>query len=88
MEDAATAEISRAQLWQWRKHNAQLEDGRAFDLTLYQELRTEETQVTKSLVGEEVFSTGLFEQAIHILDELVQSDQFEEFLTLPAYQIL
>jgi malate synthase len=75
MEDVATAEISRAQLWQWRRHRVALADGGAFDDALYNELRGELLHT----LGEEVWG------AAELLDELVLSDTFEEFLTLRAY---
>ncbi len=75
MEDVATAEISRAQLWQWRRHRVALADGGVFDDALYNELRGELLHT----LGEEVWG------AAELLDELVLSDTFEEFLTLRAY---
>ncbi|MBC7541609.1 MAG: malate synthase A [Candidatus Sericytochromatia bacterium] len=82
MEDAATAEISRAQLWQWRVHGARLTDGRSVTADLYREVRA--TEVTR-LEGE----TGQsLQAAAGLLDDLVLSDQFAEFLTGPAYQVL
>ena len=75
MEDVATAEISRAQLWQWRRHRVALADGGTVDDALYTELRDE----LHRALGDEVFN------AAELLDELVLSDTFEEFLTLRAY---
>jgi malate synthase len=75
MEDAATAEISRAQLWQWRYHEVSLSDGGVMDDALYLSLRDE-------IVPE--LGEGGF-QAAQLLDDLVLSQTFEEFLTLRSY---
>ena len=77
MEDAATAEISRAQLWQWLKNSARLDDGRVFDRAMYQRVRDEELAKL----------SGTDKRAVELLDRLVEGD-FLEFLTLPAYALL
>jgi malate synthase len=83
MEDAATAEISRAQLWQWIRHGVTLADGQPMTRALYERLRDEELKKFKDLG-----SRG-YEEAARILDLLVlTTDTFTEFLTLPAYQEL
>ena len=82
MEDAATAEISRAQLWQWVHNGAMLDDGRAIDLALYEAIRDEELE---KLGGR---SAERFADAIELLDGLVTSKTFVEFLTLGAYKRL
>ena len=82
MEDAATAEISRGQLWQWIQHNAELDDGRSITSDLYETLRDEELA---SLGGSE---ESRFGDAVEILDQLVLTEEFPEFLTLPAYEYL
>ena len=88
MEDAATAEISRAQVWQCLKNHVRLADGRTFTLDMYQSFLTEEIQNIKQYVGEENYEKGRFEEAITLFDQLVQAEDFEEFLTLPAYTLL
>lgn len=89
MEDAATAEISRAQLWQWIRHpKGVLEDGRKVTVEMYHELKEEELEKIKLEVGEAVFESGKFEQAADLFDELILNDDFVEFLTLPGYQAL
>jgi len=88
MEDAATAEISRTQLWQWIKHSATLDDGRTITYDLYQQLLPEELNKIKEYVGEENFKSGKFEIAIQLFDALISEDTLEEFLTLNAYQYL
>jgi malate synthase len=86
MEDAATAEISRAQLWQWLRHDAQLEDGRAVTVELYQELREQELE---TLGGPDAGNGhGHLKQAAEILDRLVLSREFVPFLTVEAYGYL
>lgn len=82
MEDAATAEISRAQLWQWINNQAKLDDGRLITFELYVELKEKQlAQLTKS-------NPGRYADAAKILDNLVESKQFPEFLTIPAYDYL
>lgn len=80
MEDAATAEISRAQLWQWMHHNQSTDDGTPITAERYKSIRAEELA---SLEGDYPF-----QEAADILDMLVLSDDFLTFLTLPAYQRL
>jgi len=81
MEDAATAEISRSQLWQWRRHGTVLDDGAPFDDARYARLRDEELD----RIGRE---TGRVAEAAALLDGLVLTDDFPEFLTLEAYRRL
>ncbi|WP_243291528.1 malate synthase A [Bacillus sp. FJAT-47783] len=89
MEDAATAEISRAQVWQWIRHpKGMLEDGRNVTVELYEQLKEEELQKIKLELGEEAFKKGKFEEATILFDKLVRSEQFTEFLTLPGYEQL
>jgi malate synthase len=85
MEDAATAEISRTQVWHWLRNNVHIEDGRNFNLAMYQLLKREELEKIKELVGESNFINGKFKLAIALFDELVVSKDYEEFLTLSAY---
>ncbi len=88
MEDAATAEISRTQIWQWLNQTIKLDDGSEFNTEKYTQLRTEEVQKIKELVGEENYIKGKYVQAITIFDELVLSQKFTEFLTLEAYKYI
>lgn len=88
MEDAATAEISRTQIWQWRKYQAQLEDGRKFTNELYDQIFTEEVEKIKHLIGEANLANTKFNTAFELFDELVKSREFQEFLTLKAYEEL
>ncbi|MFT4970073.1 MAG: malate synthase, partial [Chitinophagales bacterium] len=88
MEDAATAEISRTQVWQWMKYGAKLDDGRIISYELYQELLPEELAKIEAYVGKEAFANGKFEKAIDLFDKLIKNEEFVEFLTLPAYQMI
>ncbi|SDQ50666.1 malate synthase A [Flagellimonas zhangzhouensis] len=85
MEDAATAEISRTQVWQWLKFNAMLDDGRKLTSELYQSILDEEVAKIRHLVGEGNLHNTKFEEAIALFDQLVKAEDFEEFLTLKAY---
>jgi malate synthase len=85
MEDAATAEISRAQLWQWLKHEAVLVDGTKVDRKLLRHLIPEEIEKIKEYVGDSFYENSRFPEAIELFEELIFNDEFEEFLTLKAY---
>jgi malate synthase len=89
MEDAATAEISRAQVWQWiRSPRGILADGRKVTKELFRAVLDEELKKIKSMVGEERFSNGRYREAEVLFDELTTNDQFVEFLTLRGYDRL
>jgi len=84
MEDAATAEISRSQLWQWRVTGVRLDDGRPLTSDRYAAIRDEELAKLGGADG----GAGHLTDAAGILDALVLADQFEEFLTPRAYALL
>ena len=87
MEDAATAEISRAQLWQWVHHpTGVLEDGRRVTLELVREETQRELARLRQQLGEEAFRAGHFEHAARLLDRLTADPRFQTFLTLAAYR--
>ena len=89
MEDAATVEISRSQIWQWIHHpKGVLDDGRKVTVELFRELAKDELEKIRSAVGEQQFARRKFQTASEILDKIITDDQFVEFLTLPAYQYL
>lgn len=88
MEDAATAEISRSQLWQWLHQGAKLDDGRTINHTLYHELMAQELDAIKEEVGAEAFAQGKYTQAREIFDAVATSPTLPEFLTLVAYELL
>ena len=89
MEDAATAEISRTQIWQWiRNPKGVLEDGRKVTLELFREILEEEMVKIREEVGEERFTAGRFDLAKKLFDDIIAGDTLEEFLTLSAYREL
>ena len=84
MEDAATAEISRAQIWQWVHNKAKLSDGRVVDAPLVESMIANELSQQKSSVDETRYSA--YEKAANLMRDLILAPQFTEFLTLPAYE--
>ena len=86
MEDAATAEISRAQVWQWVRHGQTLQDGRPVTKEFVREIVREENDKVKATMGEEAYANGRYEDAAQLMIDLVEQPSFEEFLTLPAYE--
>ncbi|MEA3291502.1 MAG: malate synthase A, partial [Pseudomonadota bacterium] len=89
MEDAATAEISRAQLWQWIRHpEAKLEDGREITAELFQDVLTGEMETIRAETTARGIGMVSYEHAAGLLREIVLDDEFAEFLTLPAYELL
>ncbi len=88
MEDAATAEISRAQLWQWLHCGGRLEDGTAITASHYDMLLGEVIEAIKAEVGEDRYFHGHFRTAAHLFAEMVKAPVIDEFLTLPAYELL
>lgn len=89
MEDAATAEISRTQVWHWIHHpQGILEDGREIDEDLFREFLDEEHEKLREKLGEELYKTGRFDLAEDLYIELATADEFIEFLTLPGYEYL
>lgn len=88
MEDAATAEISRASIWQWIKHSVQLDDGQVVTEGYFRTLLAEELNTIKQEVGEQRYAQGRFEETAKMFDTLSTQDDFAEFLTLPSYPLL
>ncbi|HKU94028.1 MAG TPA: malate synthase A, partial [Vineibacter sp.] len=85
MEDAATAEISRAQVWQWVRHGQKLDDGRVITKELVRQIVREELDKVKAQVGEAAYAGSRYEDAAQLMIDLVEQPVFHEFLTLPAY---
>jgi malate synthase len=88
MEDAATAEISRAQLWQWIHTEASLADGTKITPGLYDRLVVEELAKIKGELGEARYAKGKFPQATELFMAMIKNAKLDEFLTLPAYDLL
>ena len=88
MEDAATAEISRAQVWQWIRHKAKLADGRVIDSPLCRRLLDEELAKLKAMVGDAAYNGGRYQDAARIFTALIEAPRFPEWLTIPAYEQL
>src|SRR6202453_3320492 len=88
MEDAATGEIYRAQVWQWLHLKAKLDDGREATPAMFREALKGEMERVKGEVGAKAFDGGRFKEAIALFSEMSLSDTFDEFLTLPAYKLI
>ncbi|MCB1377676.1 MAG: malate synthase A [Alphaproteobacteria bacterium] len=86
MEDAATAEISRSQIWQWLKFGAKLENGKKVTRAFFDKCLVEEMKRVKDEVGDEAYVGGRFKEAIAIFKAMSTSKTFETFLTIPAYR--
>lgn len=86
MEDAATAEISRAQIWQWIKHpGGKLDDGRKVTAELFRAITREELDKLKAQVGDKQYASGHYERAAALIDKVTTAPDFATFITLPAY---
>jgi malate synthase len=86
MEDAATAEISRAQIWHWiRSPLGRLDDGREVTRELFQELVPQELEKVREMLGEQQYAAGKYPEAAEMFEKLTLDDDFADFLTLPAY---
>ena len=88
MEDAATAEISRAQIWQWLFQKATLDDGRVVTPELFKTIYADELERIGKQLGAGALAGGRFPEAIKLFGEMSLSPTFEEFLTLPAYRLI
>ena len=88
MEDAATAEISRAQVWQCLRHGARLADGGTVDSALVDRLLVEEVVALRYVSGADRFQGSHFDKAVALFSEVATAETFPDFLTLPAYAVL
>ncbi len=88
MEDAATAEISRSQVWQWIRSDAVTESGTAITPELVSKIADEETDAIRAEIGHDAYAAGRFDEARHLFEEVSLATDFPSFLTLPAYEIL
>ena len=89
MEDAATAEISRSQIWQWiRSDKGRLADGRKVTVELFRKLLAEELPKVKGYLGDEAYAAGRYEDGARLFERITVDDNYVEFLTLPAYALI
>ena len=88
MEDAATAEISRAQVWQWIRHQAKLDDGSTVSPERLLKIVAEEMDRVRTEIGDARFDGGKFTEARGLFERLSLAPRFEEFLTVPAYELV
>jgi malate synthase len=88
MEDAATAEISRAQVWQWLHLKATLDDGRIVTTELFKAAFADEMAKVRAALGADVYDKGRFAEATKLFADMSLAPTFEEFLTLPAYKLI
>ncbi len=89
MEDAATAEISRSQVWQWVHNDAKLADtGETVTAELVRKVADDATEQIRNEIGSDVYDSGRWKEARGIFEEVALADEFDTFLTLPAYDLL
>jgi malate synthase len=88
MEDAATAEISRAQVWQWLHHQAELADGRRVTPELFRAVMADEMERVRQQIGPGLYDKGRFPEAMELFAAMSLAPDFPEFLTLPAYKLI
>jgi len=88
MEDAATAEISRAQIWQWIKYGVELDTGVQATPALFRRALDEEMDRVKNEIGSAAYDEGRFPEAIELFSDLSLASEFADFLTLPAYRLI
>ena len=86
MEDAATAEISRSQVWQWVRHGARMNDGRIVTAELVQQTIAQQLERFRQSVGAERFEKGNYPLAGKLFQDMMTRAEFPEFLTLVAYE--
>ena len=84
----ATSEISRSQLWQWLKFGAKLDDGRPITAELYDRIIAEELVTIRAEYGAERYDAGHFQEAVALFMKMSKNAEFDEFLSLPAYELL
>jgi malate synthase len=89
MEDAATAEISRSQIWQWvRSPKGVLDDGRKVTKELFRSILAEELPKVRAQLGDVAWKAGRYEEAARLFDRITTDDNYVDFLTLPAYELI
>jgi len=88
MEDAATSEISRSQIWQWVHSGSRTVEGHEITPTYINRIADEETDRLRSELGHDVYNGARFDEARRLFTDVALADDFPDFLTLPAYEIL
>ncbi|MDX6366595.1 MAG: malate synthase, partial [Nocardioidaceae bacterium] len=88
MEDAATAEISRSQIWQWVHNGVSTSDGTPITADYVRRIADEELDKVKDTVGDDRYAAGRYDEARELFEQVALADDFVEFLTLPAYERL
>ena len=88
MEDAATAEISRSQVWQWIHHGVSLDGGPRVTAQLVRDIEREELAKIKTAVGDDFFAKGRYDEAQRIFENVALAQEFKDFLTIPAYEYI
>ncbi len=88
MEDVATAEISRSQVWQWVHNSVRLSSGEQVDAAMVRRIADEEMARVRDTMGAQAYDAGRFKEAREVFEQVAMADEFVEFLTLPAYKLL
>ena len=88
MEDAATAEISRSQIWQWINNDVKLDTGDVVTADLVHRIEDEELDKIRSMVGDEAFQYGRYAEARQLFERVALADDYADFLTIPAYELI
>jgi malate synthase len=88
MEDAATAEIARSQVWQWLHNGVELAEGATVTPELVRRVEDEELEKLRRAVGDETFAASRAKEATELFERVALADDFAEFLTIPAYDYL
>jgi malate synthase len=88
MEDVATAEISRSQVWQWVHNSVRLSSGEQVDAALVRRIADEELSRLRDAMGEQAYDSARFKEAREVFEQVALADDFADFLTLPAYRFL
>ena len=88
LEDTAMAEVCRAQLWSWRHHRVEVSDGQILDDALLDQLINEEFAELQAFLDPAQWEAGRYDEARDLLRALITTDDYPEFLTIPAYELL
>ena len=88
MEDAATAEISRSQVWQWIRYGVCLKEGPQITQELVEQYLGEELEKIRAFLGPASYAKGRFDEAVDLFKQVSLAQEYEEFLTLPAYRLI